>query len=213
MALSSTTRQDISDQRNRFRFHSSEMMANQDVGKDHIADYISHYWPISEEPYAFGNLKTTRQRTEPDHRSSSHWNSEPKTGGDLVMPILTRYRQSMSEMRSLAPEMEWEGSVERIEDDAFVASLVNVTTGEVLPTEDAWFPISELNDIQRENLEVGAIFRWVIGLQRLPNGNKQRVSELFFRRLPAHSSKEIEAALENARKHMDAHGRDDSPSR
>lgn len=119
---------------------------------------------------------------------------------------------SRSGTRSLSPLMEWEGSVEGIEGDEFFARLTNVTTGEHLPTEEARFPVSELNEVQRDNLEVGAIFRWVIGLQRLPNGNKQRVSELFFRRLPAHSEKEINATVESIGPQLDAQEWDDAPS-
>ena len=109
--------------------------------------------------------------------------------------------------------MEWEGSVDSIEGDEFVARLCNVTTGEILPTEEARFPVSDLNDVQRGSLEQGAIFRWVIGLQRLPNGNKQRVSELFFRRLPAHSQREMDETLERIGAWLDAREWDDTPSR
>ena len=81
-----------------------------------------------------------------------------------------------------------------------------------MPTEEASFSFSELNEIQRDNVEVGAIFRWVIGMQRLPNGNKQRVSELYFRRLPVHSEKEIMETLDSIRAQLESQEWDDTPS-
>ncbi len=119
-----------------------------------------------------------------DYSNSNNPNRSLQMIENLVASLQVRAPQQMPSeprVRSLNPLVEWEGSVEHIEVDEFVARLYNVTTGELLPTEDTRFHISDLNDIQRENLKVGTVVGWVIGLQRLPNGNKQRVSELFFR--------------------------------
>ncbi|MCY4153671.1 MAG: hypothetical protein OXE94_15790 [Aestuariivita sp.] len=161
-------------------------------------------------------MASDESKSVADYRASNNPNMKLQLIDNLVASIQFRAPRKTplnSGVRSLNPLMEWEGSVEGIEGDEFVARLCNVTTGELLPTEEARFPVSDLSDTQRANLEVGAIFRWVIGLQRLPNGNKQRVSEVFFRRLPAHSEKEINATVESIGIQLDAQEWDDAPSR
>ena len=123
---------------------------------------------------------------------------------DIVAPFskLSLHRTDFPDRlelgRTLHPLVEWEGYVDHITNDSFVAKLVNVNTGTSLPEDEAIFSKSELSEYQLSHLETGAIFRWVIGMQRLPSGQKQRVSEVFFRRLPAHSEKGLKAAKENA---------------
>ena len=119
---------------------------------------------------------------------------------DIVAPLSKRRPSAFFNRgrRSLHPLVEWEGYVEQISDDSFVARLVNVDTGDSLPEDEAIFSKSELSEYQLSHLEPGAIFRWVIGMQRLPSGQKQRVSEVFFRRLPAHSAEEIKVLTEQA---------------
>ncbi len=211
MTLHSLTNQDIFDSRYEETVYSGEKVADLDA-KVNYDDYKRR----SQEFNKGERLKTASHDPDSAFKSASNSNCKTETINELVAPMQLRAVQKISSrsgVRSLTPLMEWEGSVEAIESDEFVARLLNVTTGELLPTEEASFPLSELNDIQRDNLEVGAIFRWVIGLQRLPNGNKQRVSELFFRRLPAHSEREINAAVVSKGMQLDALDWDDAPSR
>ena len=56
----------------------------------------------------------------------------------------------------------------------------------------------DLSEFQRPELEEGSMIRWVIGYQRLPGGQRQNVSELYIRKVPMHSKREIDAALNAA---------------
>ena len=216
MALHSLSNQDTSNnnRKNKEVIYSGQNIA----GEDAKINYIEGYQRMSRcfEGVGVHNMANDEPDSVVGYHSSNDANRKYQLINNLITSLQFHTSQEMfqdSGVRSLNPLMEWEGSVEGIEGDEFVARLCNVTTGELLPTEEARFPISDLNDIQRENLKVGAIFRWVIGLQRLPNGNKQRVSELFFRRLPAHSEKEISTIIESIGKQLDAQEWNDAPSR
>ena len=214
MALSSQTSQNTLDNECECLIYSGEQTAVSEIASSYL---VAHYEYRSQKIHRGETLNAAGN--DPDskttHDSSSNLYGGNRKIDDRDTPLPYRAIQNIpsgSGVRSLTPLMEWEGSVEAIEGNEFVARLTNITTGELLPTEEARFPISELNDIHRHRLEVGAIFRWVIGLQRLPNGNKQRVSELFFRKLPAHSKAEIDATLERYRIQLDAMEWDDTPS-
>ena len=112
--------------------------------------------------------------------------------------------------RSLNPISEWEGFVEYIEGNEFLVRMVNIKSGSPLPMDEATFQINDLSDYQRQHLEVGAIVRWVIGMERLPNDQRRRVSELYFRRLPAHSNREYQTALIQAKEMINAITWDDA---
>ena len=215
MTLQSLTFQDIFDGRNKETVYSGGESMDFELKKNFIDDCkrISSDFINGGKP----NTGSGQPNNSIARDSTSYSNCRSELIDDLFQPMQLRtVRNSSSrlETRSLTPLMEWEGSVEAIKGEEFVARLVNVATGELPPTEEARFPISELSDFQRENLKTGAIFRWVIGLQRLPNGNKQRVSELFFRRFPAaHSEKEINATVAGIGIHLDALEWDGTPSR
>jgi len=93
---------------------------------------------------------------------------------------------------------EWEGHVTAIADASFVAELVDVTRAARLPEEQAEIPLAELSYLQKENLRLGSVFRWAIGYQTLPSGEKQRVSRLVFRQLPQWTKAELDAAERRA---------------
>lgn len=219
MVLHSLTKQDTFSSRHQESVYSDQRTADRDATVSYIKRYIKGYYQRMSsclEDVETHNMASDESKSVADYRASNNPNMKLQLIDNLVASIQFRAPRKTplnSGVRSLNPLMEWEGSVEGIEGDEFVARLCNVTTGELLPTEEARFPVSDLSDTQRANLEVGAIFRWVIGLQRLPNGNKQRVSEVFFRRLPAHSEKEINATVESIGIQLDAQEWDDAPSR
>jgi hypothetical protein len=99
---------------------------------------------------------------------------------------------------TLVAMQEWEGTVVEINEDQFAARLIDVTNRRKYPDEEATFPITELSESDTYLLRAGAIFRWVIGIQRLPGGTKQRISQLVFRRLPMWTKADIDRADELA---------------
>ena len=119
---------------------------------------------------------------------------------DVVAPFSARRTnpRALKRQKSLTPVSEWEGFVESIDEDEFTLRLVNVRSGDVLADEEAVFPKSELSSHQRARLEIGAIVRWVVGLERLATDQRRRVSELHFRRLPAHTKRDYKRATQAA---------------
>jgi len=99
---------------------------------------------------------------------------------------------------SLEALQEWEGYVTAIGDEIFRGRLIDLTAGRKIEEEEADFPICDLSDDDRELLEMGAVFRWIIGYQRAKGGTKRRVSQVTFRRLPAWTRKDLMQAKETA---------------
>jgi hypothetical protein len=86
---------------------------------------------------------------------------------------------------------EWEGVVTEIGDDHFVARLTDLSDRTKTLDEEANFPSTEVSDDDQQLLKTGAVFRWIIGFQKLPGGTKQRISQLVFRRLPQWTREDI----------------------
>jgi hypothetical protein len=99
----------------------------------------------------------------------------------------------------LQPIQEWEGYVTDIGGETFTARLTDVTAGDDVAAEEAEFPLEDVADGDRSLLKPGAVFRWTIGYLKAPTGNKKRVSQIVFRRLPQWTNRELEAAAEKAR--------------
>jgi hypothetical protein len=87
---------------------------------------------------------------------------------------------------------EWEGRVTDISADTFTAALLDITAREKSEAEEADFPLSDISDDDHELLKLGAIFRWVVGYQKVGN-TKERFSRIVFRRLPAWTKLEADA--------------------
>ncbi len=78
---------------------------------------------------------------------------------------------------------EWEGYVTEINDTEFTASLIDLTAGATFAGEEADIPLDEILEADAAKMQVGSIFRWVIGYERTA-GSKKRVSHIVFRDLP-----------------------------
>ncbi len=102
-------------------------------------------------------------------------------------------RPSAPSMATFRALQEWEGHVASIEDDAFVARLVDLTAGTLHESEEATIPLDEISDRDAANMEVGSIFRWVIGYERSPEGTRKRVSQIVFRDLPRMTEGDLRA--------------------
>lgn len=89
---------------------------------------------------------------------------------------------------------DWEGVVDSIEGDVFVATLVDV--GGDAPDEEAQFDLHEVAPDQREEVKVGAVFRWRSEFVEKPNGEFVRRSSVRFRRLRRPSEEDMIAGKE-----------------
>ncbi len=120
---------------------------------------------------------------------------------DIVPPIQDLDFQAHHEQAkpTLTPTAEWEGYVESIDDDTFSVIMTNVRSDSALPTDQAVFSKDDINEHERSLLREGAILRWIIGRERLPTGQIRKVSELYFRRLPAHTEADYLRAFHKAK--------------
>ncbi len=114
----------------------------------------------------------------------------------LNLPPLKKPPHSRVSLHAL---QEWEGYIVSIEEDEFVARLIDITAGEKYETEEATIPLEEISEYDRTNLELGSIFRWVIGYECLSGGTRKRVSEIVFRDFPRLTKSELQASKEWAR--------------
>ncbi len=77
----------------------------------------------------------------------------------------------------------WEGYVEEVREDSFTARLLDLNDQEK-QDQEAEIYRSEVTDDDQPLLESGAVFYWMLGYRDEPNGQRYRVSEIRFRRLP-----------------------------
>ena len=101
---------------------------------------------------------------------------------------------------------EWEGYVVAINETEFTAHLVDLTGGGSYEEEEAQIPLEEVSERDTPKMKVGSIFRWVIGFKRSPMGQKERVSFIVFRDLPAVSRSDQQAGKAWAKNILAAFG-------
>ena len=108
-----------------------------------------------------------------------------------IIFLKTKPRQS-----AFVSLQKWEGVVLEVQDDAFLARLVDLTHPG--PDEEAEFPLDEISEEDRPLVRPGAIFYWNIGYHDSSGGQRKRDTMIRFRRLPAWRREEIEAARQEA---------------
>ena len=115
-----------------------------------------------------------------------------------IPPVIWQIRSDISEQRFI-PLQKWEGYVTRVEGDTFGARLIDRI--EDRPEEELdEFPLEDVTPDDRELVKPGAVFYWQIGYRVRRGGQRERVSVIWFRRLPAWSREELEAAKDEARR-------------
>ena len=125
--------------------------------------------------------------------------SAESTGATMVglprvvrIPRVIRAPEAATERFTLL--QKWDGVVLETDQETFTARLLD-DRGE-LPLQQATFSRSELSPEEATQIAVGASFVWTIGYRHKPS--RERVSYLYFRRLPAWSEEEIKAARSRA---------------
>lgn len=87
----------------------------------------------------------------------------------------------------------WEGWVISKRAEEFTAVIKDLSNTEN-PNEEVVISIEEISKSDRDLIEAGAVFYWYIGYKDNDNGNRERVSNIRFRRLPGWSKKDFERA-------------------
>lgn len=117
--------------------------------------------------------------------------AEPAAKPAVVwVPVLPQTRESFDVLQ------KFEGTVQSVAGDSFVARLVDKTNGS--PEEEAEIPLAETMPGDRELVKPGAVFYWVIGYRREDHGQVSRSSMIRFQRLPSWSPAEVARAKKAA---------------
>lgn len=124
--------------------------------------------------------------------------SHPRTdlpqeqNGLIRAPVLQARRRA--NIVSYFALQEWEGCVTNVGSETFTTDLLDGTKLANHAQEQVEIPLEELGAEERRELRAGSIFRWTIGYEALPSGQRRRVSQLVFRQLPKWSQVDIDAA-------------------
>lgn len=91
----------------------------------------------------------------------------------------------------------WEGYVEELTEDSFIARLVDSDDSSTSEAE-AEILLSEVSDDDLELVVPGSVFYWTIGYRIEPAGQRWRASVIVFRRLPRITEHDVQAAIASA---------------
>jgi hypothetical protein len=130
-------------------------------------------------------------------RSAAH-NYRLPTPKHIDLPTAARTR--------LIPLQQWEGYVSDVD---FDSRTMTVRLKDLEPNGNPHEEIAELDldDVDPDDMELvqlGGVFRWIIGYRDQPFGKRERVSSLIFRRLPAWTKPDLDAAEVRAERLADA---------
>ena len=112
--------------------------------------------------------------------------------------VANSFSERKSPERTQEVLQDWEGVVERVEEDIFVARLRDMTANEVYPGEIAELPVRDVSEDDRELLQVGAVFYMTVGYYVWASGRRERFGRIVFRRLPGWTAAALERAGERA---------------
>ncbi|MCY3715805.1 MAG: hypothetical protein OXG92_04975 [Chloroflexi bacterium] len=132
-----------------------------------------------------------------------------QTGQNKILSLVEREPQSNQNtrrfnLRSLTPIAEWEGYIDQVNGNEFFVKMVNINTNKSVPEDLATFSVSDVSEHDLKLLKKGAYVRFILGRERFPSGEIRNVSQLFFRRLPAHSKKDFDRANRKAKDLLDS---------
>ncbi|MGH6816459.1 MAG: hypothetical protein ACREC6_12215 [Hyphomicrobiaceae bacterium] len=151
-----------------------------------VKRYRSSIGQPPEERSGTGALEAAGQ-----HRRSPTDGANPERMLPNVPVVAVRHSPATASFHAL---QEWEGYVTGIGPETFTADLVDVTAASKQAEEQVELPLEELGHRQRAELKVGSVFRWAIGYETTPAGQRRRVSQLVFRQLPRWTQADINAA-------------------
>ena len=101
---------------------------------------------------------------------------------------------------SLLPLQEWEGRVTELMEDKLTALLVVLTEGDSYESEEAIIPLVEFSEEDVSQIQVGSVFRWVIGCECSNEGSRKRVSQIVLRNIPRTTEEDFKTGREWANK-------------
>lgn len=112
----------------------------------------------------------------------------------IVAPVVPLPRPP--ERAHLRAIQRWEGVVDAVSEEAFVARLYD--RHRAGRPEEAEFPLSDVADGDRGLVVEDAVFYWTIGYLVSRGGQRTRTSTIRFRRLPVWTEQELRDAAKRA---------------
>ena len=158
-------------------------------------------WPgrRSVPPVANGDV-TTSAPEKPGARKEDVYTS-PQVATPFWPPVV-RLQRLVGPSRRFAVLQQWEGTVLKVVDTEFSATLRDLTTP-TRPDEQATFDVEEVSEDDRTLLAPGAVFYWALGYETSNTGQVSRVSRIRLRRLPRWTKRDM-ARLEERAKQLEA---------
>ncbi len=160
-----------------------------------IHDFVYHAYTQRIKTFLFSPRN-------PRLETSSRSNEDTFRGGTWTFSISQEEKAPDVSSLSLESTSEffialqsWEGYVQDILPDGFIARLTDVKTNQ---DEDATIPLRMVSDGDRPLLQAGAVFYWSIGYSRDWTDQIQMKSELRFRRLSGVNDSDFEKAKKEA---------------
>lgn len=149
--------------------------------------------PLPEEFLTEPNLDDVANQTLRDQGNGNDSNTRDTRLGDLPFDLpLPRPPQIFFNALQ-----KWEGVVTEVRQDTFLSRLVPMV-GEG-SDQEAEIYVEEIDQEDRELIELGAVFYWTIGYLDRPSG-RMRASAIRFRRLPVWTRRELQIAKIEAAK-------------
>ncbi|MCJ2102701.1 hypothetical protein [Methylobacterium sp. E-046] len=177
-------------------FYNLESFADNEVNQTYFPDAIKNKLELNRQA-----ASAVIGQQQVDAPTAQRFDAKDLPGD--VKPIWIGDPNAQAIRVSLQPLQEWEGYVVELAGDNFTAKLVDRTAGQSSEEEIAEFPIADLSENDRKLLRPGAVFRWVIGYQRSIGGQRRRVSQLVFRRMPSWSRRDLSRAKARAKDLID----------
>ena len=168
--------------------HSNARKALSDSGEDDTREYLfPNAYQAVRLALEQGVGATTTDVRDQDTKEATlpaFSGREQDTDNFSWIVNLPQPRPHRSPPTTLHALQEWEGYVTEISDTEFSARLTDLTSGANYAREEADIPLDEISEDDAAKMQVGSIFRWVIGYERAA-GSKKRVSNIVFRDLSA----------------------------
>lgn len=168
-----------------------------------VADEQVHW---ASRKAALNGLAAETPRT--GNGEAKPWATELTQTRPSIAPVLDWPKISEERPRTTTfhARQEWEGYVVEINATEFTARLFDLTAEASHEEEEAQIPLEEVSEADLQRMQIGSLFRWVIGIRRSARGQKERVSLIVFRDLGAMTKRDEEAGKAWAAKIQAAFG-------
>lgn len=102
-----------------------------------------------------------------------------------------------AEAKRFIPLQQWEGVVTEVGEESFWAETHDLTHSEN-PVEVVELPLADLPREDRDMLQPGSVFYWIVGYEDSRGGQRRRSSEICLKRGPTWTRAKLERVQENA---------------